>query len=112
MQVAEAVAKASWVSSLQHLLSQPPITTEDTQLWLCLLPCVITLLHTHTVQPSALHLLALSLRQAALPVLGSKQAATGQPSLPMALTNHADAASVFGEAQAQLTSIDLTQVRY
>ncbi len=61
MQVATAVAEASWVPAVQHLLSQAPITTEDTELWLTLLPLVNMLLGTHAVQPSTLHLLALSL---------------------------------------------------
>ncbi|DBA67372.1 TPA: hypothetical protein ACH3X2_001663 [Trebouxia sp. C0005] len=107
--VALAVAAANWAPALQHLLSQAPITAEDKQLWLHLLPLVDTLLGSHAVQPSALHLLALCMRQAALPVLGSTQAVKGPPSLPLALTNHADAAFMFSEAQQQITDIEVTQ---
>ncbi len=112
MQVAVAVAAANWAPALQHLLSQAPVTAEDKQLWLHLLPLVDTLLGSHAVQPSALHLLALCMRQAALPVLGSTQAVKGPPSLPLALTNHADAAFMFSEAQQQLTDIEVTQVSW
>ncbi len=112
MQVAVAVAAANWAPALQHLLSQAPVTAEDKQLWLHLLPLVDTLLGSHAVQPSALHLLALCMRQAALPVLGSPQAVNGPPSLPLALTNHADAACMFSEAQQQLTDIEVTQVSW
>lgn len=112
MQVAVAVAAANWAPALQHLLSQAPVTAEDKQLWLRLLPLVDTLLGSHAVQPSALHLLALCMRQAALPVLGSTQAVKGPPSLPLALTNHADATCMFGEAQQQLTDIEVTQVSW
>lgn len=112
MQVALAVAAANWAPALQHLLSQAPITAEDKQLWLHLLPLVDTLLGSHAVQPSALHLLALCMRQAALPVLGSTQAVKGPPSLPLALTNHADAAFMFSEAQQQITDIEVTQASW
>ena len=112
MQVAVAVAAANWALALQHLLSQAPVTAEDKQLWLHLLPLVDTLLGSHAVQPSALHLLALCMRQAALPMLGNTQAVKGPPSLPLALTNHADAACIFSEAQQQLTDIEVTQVSW
>ena len=112
MQVAVAVAAANWAPALQHLLSQAPVTAEDKQLWLHLLPLVDTLLGSHAVRPSALHLLALCMRQAGLPVLGSTQAVKGPPSLPLALTNHADAAFMFSEAQQQLTDIEVTQVSW
>ena len=110
VQHATAVAEASWMSAVQHLLSQAPVTEEDTQLWLSLLPLISALLGTHAVQPATLHLLALSLHAAAIPVLGSQHAEKGPPSLPLALANHADANSLFSEAQAQLTSIQVTQV--
>lgn len=110
VQVATAVANSSWVAAVQHLLSKAPVTPDDIQLWLHLLPLVSSLLATHSVQPSALHLLALSLHQAALPVLESKQAAQAAPSLPLALTSHADAAGMFSAAQLQLQGIELTQV--
>ena len=48
--------------------------------------------------------------QAVLPMLGSKQAAKGPPSLPLALTNHGDATFMFSEAQTQRISIGLMQV--
>ncbi|DBB03962.1 TPA: hypothetical protein ACH3X1_013032 [Trebouxia sp. C0004] len=108
--VAVAVAAANWAPALQHLLSQAPVTAEDKHLWLHLLPVVDTLLGSHAVQPSALHLLALCMRQAAMPVLGSIQAVKGPPSLPLALTHHTDAACIFSEAQQQLTDIEVTQV--
>lgn len=110
VQVAKAVATSSWVAAVQHLLSSAPVTPEDIQIWLALLPLVETLLATHSVQPPALHLLALALHQAALPVLQSKQAAQAAPSLPLALTGHADTAGMFSDAQLQLQSIELTQV--
>lgn len=110
VQVATAVATSSWVPAVEHLLSKAPVTPDDIQLWLHLLPLVSTLLATHSVQPSALHLLALSLHQAALPVLESRQAAQAAPSLPLALTSHADAAGMFTAAQLQLQGIELTQV--
>ena len=112
MQVAVAVAAANWAPALQHLLSQAPVTAEDKQLWLHLLPLVDTLLGSHAVRPSALHLLALCMRQAGLPVLGSTQAVKGPPSLPLALTNHADAAFMFSEAQQQLSDIEVIQVSW
>ena len=110
-QVATAVATSSWVAAVQHLLSNAPVTPDDVQLWLHLLPLVRTLLATHSVQPSALQLLALSLQQAAVPVLESKQGAQAAPSLPLALTSHADAAGMFTGARLQLQGIELTQVR-
>lgn len=110
VQVATAVATSSWVAAVQHLLSNAPVTADDVQLWLHLLPLVRTLLATHSVQPAALQLLALSLQQAAVPVLESKQAAQAGPSLPLALTKHADAAGMFNDAQLQLQGIELTQV--
>ena len=110
MQAALELAKGNWAASLQHLLSQAPTTVKETQLWLHLMHVVNRLLETHAVTEPALQLLALSLRHAALPVLGSKQAAAGTPSLPLALTSHADAAALFGQAQVQLTSIEVTQV--
>lgn len=110
LQVATAVAEANWVPTLQHLLSQAPVTTEDKQLWLELLPLVGTLVGYHAAQPTGLQLLAVSLRQPALLVLGRGQGAQGPPSLPLALTNHSDATLMFSEAQKQLTSIAVTQV--
>lgn len=104
------MATSSWLAAVQHLLSHAPVTSEDIQIWLSLLPLVQTLLATHSVQPAALHLLALSLHQAAVPVLQSKKAAQAAPSLPLALTSHADAAGMFSEAQLQLQGIELTQV--
>ena len=111
MQVATAVATSSWVAAVQPLLSSAPVTPDDVQLWLHLLPLVRTLLATHSVPPSTLQLLALSLQQAALPVLENKQAAQAAPSLPLALTSHADAAGMFTGTQLQLQGIELTQVR-
>ena len=105
------VAQADWASALQHLLSQAPATPDDQQLWLHLLPLVETLLATHAVQPTALQLLAVCLRQAAFSVLASTDAAQAAPSLPVALTNHTDASFLFAGAQEQLMHIRLTQVR-
>ena len=110
IQAALELAKADWAPFLQPLLSQAPATVEDTQLWLHLMPVVNRLLETHAVTEPALQLLALALRQAALPALGSKQAAAGTPSLPLTVTSHADAAPLFKQAQVQLTSIEVTQV--
>lgn len=110
MQAAAELARASWVPSLQHLLSQAPATADDIHIWLSLLPLVNRLLQTHAVTDSALQLLAVYLRQAALPVLRSQQASAGAPSLPLALTKHADADQMFSQAQAQLTGIQVTQV--
>lgn len=111
VQVATAVATSSWVAAVQHLLSNAPVTPDDIQLWLHLLPLVRTLLATHSVQPAALQLLALSLQQAAVPVLESKQAVQAAPSLPLALTSHAKASGMLNGAQLQLQGIELTQVR-
>ena len=111
MQAACETARTEWVSALQHLLSQAPATAADAQLWLHLLPVINRLLDTHAVKGPALQLLAFALRQAALPVLGSQQASTGTPSLPLALTRHADATSMFGQAHEQLRGIQVTQVR-
>lgn len=111
VQMARMVAQADWASALQHLLSQAPATPEDQQLWLHLLPLVETLLATHDVQLSTLQLVAVCLRQAALPVLASTDAAQAAPSLPVALSNHADASFLFDGAQEQLMHIQLTQVR-
>ena len=110
VQVAKAVATSSWVGAVHHLLSSAPVTPDDIQLWLHLLSLVRTLLATHSVQPSALQLLALSFHQAAVPVLQSRQAARTAPSLPLALTSHADAAGMFTGAQLQLQGLELTQV--
>ena len=110
VQMAKMVAQADWASALQHLLSQAPATPDDQQLCLHLLPLVDTLLATHAAQPSSLQLLAVCLRQAALPVLSSTDAAQAAPSLPVALTNHADASFLFDGAQEQLVHIQLTQV--
>lgn len=108
--MATKVAQADWTQALQHLLSQPPNTAEHQQLWLHLLPVVETLLTTHRVHLSTLQLLAVCLRQAALPVLASADAAQAAPSLPVALTHHADASFLFDGAQAQLVQIQLSQV--
>ena len=108
--MATAVATSSWLAAVQHLLSSAPVTSEDIHIWLRLLPLVQTLLATHSAQPAALHLLALSLHQAAVPVLQSKQVGQAAPSLPLALTSHAEAAGMFSEAQLQLQRIELTQV--
>lgn len=104
------MAEANWAPALQHLLSQAPVTAEDKQLWLEVLPLVETLLGSHAAQPTGLHLLAVSLGQPALLVLGRGQGAQGPPSLPLALTNHSDATLMFSAAQEQLTSIAVTQV--
>ena len=108
--MATQVAQAEWVSPLQHLLSEAPVTAEDQNLWLHLLPLVTTLLSTHTVQLSSLLLLAALLHQAALAVLASTDAASSTPCLPVALTSHADSAFLFDGAHMQLAHIQLTQV--
>ena len=105
-------AASSWVPCVQHLLSQAPVTAEDTELWLHLLPFVRGLLATHAVQHYALQLKATVLFSAALPVLGSKQAAQPAPSLPLALTSLADAAGMLSTIHMQLKSAELTQVAY
>ena len=120
MRVTLALACRSQLQSLQQTGHQlfntcyprPQSLQKDKQLWLHLLPLVDTLLGSHAVRPSALHLLALCMRQAGLPVLGSTQAVKGPPSLPLALTNHADAAFMFSEAQQQLSDIEVTQVSW
>lgn len=109
--MAAQVAQADWAPALQHLLSQSPNTAEDQQLWLHLLPLIENLLKTHTVQLPTLLLLAVCLRQAALPVLACADAAQAAPSLPVALTHHADASFMFDGAQQQLAQIELMQVR-
>ena len=104
------VAASSWVPAVQHLLSHAPVTAEDSDLWLHLLPLVQTLLSTHAMQPPALQLLALQLHQAATPVLGSRQAAQAMPSLPLALTSHTNAAALFSGARQQLQGMQLAKV--
>ena len=110
VQVARLAAASSWVPAVEHLLSHAPITAEDCDLWLQLLPLIQTLLSTHAVQPPSLQLLALLLHQAATPVLGSRQAAQATLSLPLALTSHTDAAALFSGAQQQLQDVQLAQV--
>ena len=101
---------ADWAEALEPLLAVQPATADDIHLWLRLLPLLQTLLSTHRLQSAQLQWLALKVKMAALPLLGSPEAGAAAPTLPLTLSDHPAARTFEGVLEA-LDRLRLISVR-